>query len=70
MRIQAQQMLRNPTRRELSETVEALVDKVFDSREDRQDDNVYEMVLVCTPQIRQSPLAVAAGIPSGPALIK
>ncbi len=63
MRVQAQQMLTNVTRRELTDAVQDCVDRVVPPTEDDSFDYHYEMVIVCTPQPRQSPLAEAAGIP-------
>jgi hypothetical protein len=63
MRVQAQQQLKNATRRELTDAVQDVVDRVVPPTEDETVDYFYEIVVVCTPQPRQSPLAEAAGIP-------
>jgi len=63
MRVQAQQKMKNPTRRELTEEVQMIVDRVVPPKEDKGQDYFYEIIVVCTPNPRQSPLAEAAGLP-------
>lgn len=62
MRIQAAQMLKNPTRREITDELQNLVDVAMGGLDEEMDQH-FEIVIVRTAQPRQSPLAEAAGIP-------
>jgi hypothetical protein len=63
MRVQAQQMLKNPTLDQLQDVALELIDAELQGAGDENTDDHFEIVMVRTPNPRQSPLAEAAGIP-------
>jgi hypothetical protein len=64
MRVQAQKMLKNPHIDVLCQTAQDLIDIVMNGCGEKGMDDVYEIVIVRTPQPSQSPLALAAGLPT------
>ena len=64
MRVQAQQILKNSDVSGLLEVAAKLIDTIMTGSGEENMDDVYEIVFVRTPQPRQSPLAVAVGLPA------
>jgi hypothetical protein len=64
MRVQAARMLKNPHVDLLAQTALELIDIAMRGRGETDTDDTYEIVIVRTASPRQSPLAMAAGLPS------
>lgn len=57
MKVQAHDILVNPTRRELTDAAQSVIDAARMGSAQQGTDDVYEILVVRTPQKRQSELA-------------